>query len=249
LAATVIIPARYGSTRFPAKIVAAETGRPLVQHVVDQAKKCRRVKEVMVATDDQRIVDALRPFETRVVMTAASHQSGTDRIAEVARGLSSDIVVNVQGDEPEIEPAIIDALVQRLEQNSSDDMATAATRFAAGADPNDPNLVKVVMSEAGRAIYFSRSPIPYRRESDFPENQAYYLHLGIYAYRREFLMKFAGWQPTPLEKTEKLEQLRALEHGRSIYVLKVDRATHGIDTPEQYAAFVKRVQGSGFRVQ
>ena len=244
MAATVIIPARYGSTRFPAKIVAAETGRPLVQHVVDQAKKCSRVKEVIVATDDQRIVEALRPFETRVVMTAASYQSGTDRIAEVARALSSDIVVNVQGDEPEIEPAIIDALVQRLEENPADDMATAATRFAAGVDPNDPNLVKVVVGEAGRAIYFSRSPIPYRREPDFAENAAYYLHLGIYAYRREFLMKFVAWPPTPLEKTEKLEQLRALEHGRSIYVLKVDRATHGIDTPEQYAAFVRRYKGS-----
>ena len=240
MAATVVIPARYGSTRFPAKIVASKTGRPLVQHVVDQAKKCTRVAEVIVAADDQRIAQALRPFETRVVMTSPSHQSGTDRIAEVAAALSTGIIVNVQGDEPEIEPAIIDALVEHLESHPKDDMATAATAFAPGVDVTDPNLVKVVISPQGRAIYFSRSVIPHRREQDFAGNAAYYLHLGIYAYRRDFLLKFAGWSPTPLEKTEKLEQLRALEHGRSIFVLKVDRATHGIDTAEQYAAFVKR---------
>jgi 3-deoxy-manno-octulosonate cytidylyltransferase (CMP-KDO synthetase) len=244
LAATVVIPARYGSTRFPAKILANATGRPLVQHVVDRAKKCRLVSDVIVATDDQRIVDALRPFETRVVMTSPAHQSGTDRIAEVARGLSSSIIINVQGDEPEIEPETIDALVQRLGSNPSDDMATAATPFARTADPKDPNLVKVVIGLDGRAVYFSRSPIPFWREPEFSENQAYYLHLGIYAYRREFLLQYAAWPPTPLEKTEKLEQLRALEHGRSIYVLKVNRATHGIDTAEQYEAFVRRCKGS-----
>jgi 3-deoxy-manno-octulosonate cytidylyltransferase (CMP-KDO synthetase) len=243
LAATVVIPARFGSTRFPAKIVASDTGKPLVQHVVDQAKKCRRVERVIVATDDQRIADALRPFDTQVAMTSPAHQSGTDRIAEVARGLSCDIVVNVQGDEPEIEPETIDALITRLESFPGDDMATACTPFRSGADPTDPNLVKVVMDEQGRAIYFSRSPIPFRREADFIENSAYHLHLGIYAYRRPFLLTFAGWPQTPLEKTEKLEQLRALEHGRSIFVLKIDRATHGIDTVAQYAEFVKRYKG------
>jgi 3-deoxy-manno-octulosonate cytidylyltransferase (CMP-KDO synthetase) len=130
-------------------------------------------------------------------------------------------------------------------------MATAATPFAPSADPKDPNLVKVVIGLDGRAVYFSRSPIPFWREPDFAENQAYYLHLGIYAYRREFLLQYAAWPPTPLEKTEKLEQLRALEHGRSIYVLKVNRATHGIDTAEQYAAFVvrQRAAGSGQRAE
>lgn len=242
MAAIVVIPARYGSTRFPAKIVASETGRPLVQHVVDQVKKCSRVADVIVAADDQRIVDALRPFETRVVMTLPSHQSGTDRVAEVAGSLKSEIIVNVQGDEPEIEPGIVDELVRHLE-TSGDDMATAACEFPLGADVGDANLVKVVCDLKGRAMWFSRSVIPYRRERDSAENAAYYLHLGIYAYRREFLLQFAGWAPTPLEKTEKLEQLRALEHGRSIYVLKVDRATHGIDTPQQYAAFVRRNKG------
>jgi 3-deoxy-manno-octulosonate cytidylyltransferase (CMP-KDO synthetase) len=239
LAATVVIPARYGSTRFPAKILASETGKPLVQHVVERARLASRVREVLVATDDQRIIDALRPYETRCVMTSPDHQSGTDRIAEVARGLADEIIVNVQGDEPEIEPETIDALVRRLE-TSDDDMATAATPFPAGADVADPNLVKVVSGLDERAIYFSRSPVPFWRDRTSGDRPAYYLHLGIYAYRREFLLQFSSWPPTPLESTEKLEQLRALEHGRSIYVLAVDRATHGIDTAEQYAAFVKR---------
>ena len=239
MAATVVIPARYGSTRFPAKILASETGKPLVQHVVERARLASRVREVLVATDDQRIVDALRPFETRCVMTSPDHQSGTDRIAEVARGLADEIVVNVQGDEPEIEPETIDALIARLE-SSDDDMATAATPFPAQADVADPNLVKVVAGLDGRAIYFSRSVIPFWRDRTSGLPPAYYLHLGIYAYRREFLLQFSSWPPTPLERTEKLEQLRALEHGRSIYVLTVARATHGIDTAEQYEAFVKR---------
>jgi 3-deoxy-manno-octulosonate cytidylyltransferase (CMP-KDO synthetase) len=241
LAATVIIPARFGSTRFPAKILARETGRPLVQHVVDQARQCRRVREVIVATDDARIAEALVPFGTRCVMTSPTHQSGTDRIAEVARGLADEIVVNVQGDEPEIEPEVIDGLIERLEAHE-DDMATAATPFAPTADPANPNLVKVVTTLDGRALYFSRSPIPFHRDATTTPAPAYYLHLGIYAYRREFLLKFASWPPTALEQAEKLEQLRALEHGRSMYVMKVNRATHGIDTAEQYAEFVTRYQ-------
>ncbi len=245
--ATVVIPARYASTRFPAKIVASDTGKPLVQHVVDQVRLCRRVREVIVAMDDERIAAALRPFGTRCVMTSPDHQSGTDRIAEVARTLSDEIVVNVQGDEPEIEPEIVDALIERLEL-TTEDMATAATPFpAAEADALNPNLVKVVMGLDGRAIYFSRRLIPYDRDREGKQPAkadeapaAYYLHLGIYAYRRPFLLEFAAWKPTPLERTEKLEQLRALEHGKSIGVLVTHRATHGIDTPEQYAAFVER---------
>jgi 3-deoxy-manno-octulosonate cytidylyltransferase (CMP-KDO synthetase) len=237
--ATVVIPARFGSTRFPAKILAAKTGKPLVQHAVDQARKCRLVRDVIVATDDPRIMDALRPFETCCVMTSPSHQSGTDRVAEVARDLKDSIIVNVQGDEPEIEPETIDALIDRL-ANSSDDMATAATRFADSADPTDPNLVKVVLSREGRALYFSRLAIPFHRDSTPVPSIPYYLHLGIYAYRRDFLMQFSALNPTPLEQAEKLEQLRALEHGKSIHVLIVKRATHGIDTPEQYEDFVKR---------
>jgi 3-deoxy-manno-octulosonate cytidylyltransferase (CMP-KDO synthetase) len=244
LAATVVIPARYGSTRFPAKILASATGKPLVQHVVEQALKCRRARQVLVATDDARIADALRPYGTASVMTSPEHPSGTDRIAEVARGLDDDIIVNVQGDEPEIEPEIIDGLIGLLMENPQAHMATAVTPFAPGKDPNDPSLVKCVLGVGSRAIYFSRSPIPFRRDPNPADTLPYYLHLGIYAYRREFLLRFASWPPTPLEQAEKLEQLRALEHGAEIRVLTVDRATHGIDTPEQYEDFVTRQKES-----
>lgn len=235
-----------------------------MQHVVDQVRRCKRVENVIVAIDDPRIATALEKFHTRCVITSPAHASGTDRVAEVARGLNSEIVVNVQGDEPEIDPAIVDQLIERME-NSSDDMATAATVFNEMMDVDNPNLVKVVFGLDGRAIYFSRSVIPFHRNSaeskpsvvatsSNPGSTArqtekiapplpYYLHLGIYAYRREFLLQFAAWSPTPLENAEKLEQLRALEHGRSIFVLQVDRATHGIDTEQQYAEFVKRWKG------
>ena len=220
-------------------MIAADTGRPLVQHVVDQVKKAKRIRNVIVATDDHRIVEAVKPFGTIVTITGAHHQSGTDRIWEVVREWPGELVVNVQGDEPEIEPETIDRLVERMELSDAD-MATAATPFPADADVNDPNLVKVVMDAAGRALYFSRAPIPFRREANAAENAAYYLHLGIYAYRWDFLNEFTHWPAGKLEQTEKLEQLRALEHGRTIHVVKVARATHGIDTREQYEAFVQR---------
>jgi 3-deoxy-manno-octulosonate cytidylyltransferase (CMP-KDO synthetase) len=242
LAAIVVIPARFGSTRFPAKILAAATGRPLVQHVVDQVRRCKRVSQVIVATDDARIAEALSKFDTHCVMTSPSHVSGTDRVAEVAGGRGEELIVNVQGDEPEIEPEVVDRLIDLLER-SEGKMATAATPFPAGADPADPNLVKVVLDQSGRALYFSRLPVPYYRDGSEGVDAAsagYLLHLGIYAYQREFLLRFASWPPTRLEKAEKLEQLRALEHGQAIQVLQVARATHGIDTPQQYQAFVER---------
>jgi len=239
LAATVIIPARFASTRFPAKIIASKTGKPLVQHVVDQVRKCHKIHEVIVAIDDKRIADALRPFGTRCVMTSPNHPSGTDRVAEVAKGLSDQIIVNVQGDEPEIEPEIVDELVERLE-SSGDEMATAATPFPPASDPANPNLVKVAITLDGRAMYFSRSVIPHQRDATTMSRPAYYLHLGIYAYRRDFLLQYTAWPPTPCELAEKLEQLRALEHGAAIHVVKVERASHGIDTPEQYEDFVRR---------
>ena len=244
MAATVVIPARFASTRFPAKILACETGKPLVQHVVDQVRKCRLVRDIIVAADDERIIQAVTPFGTTCVMTDPGHLSGTDRIAEVAEKLGDEIVVNVQGDEPEIEPETVDGLIELIETTKSN-MATAATPFAAGASVSDPNLVKVVMGRDGRAMYFSRSAIPFHRDATDGHRPTYYLHLGIYAYAKPFLMRLASLKPTPAELAERLEQLRALEHGEAIYVLKVDRATHGIDTPEQYAAFVKRMKANG----
>ncbi len=241
MAAVVVIPARFGSTRFPGKILASETGKPLVQHVVDQARRCKRVSRIIVASDDQRIVDALRPFGTEVMLTDPSHPSGTDRVAEVARRLEgeSDVVINVQGDEPEIEPQTIDDL-DRMMEESDCQMATAATRFHVPADPTDPNLVKVVVSQSGRAMYFSRSRIPFHRDGATGVQTPYYLHVGIYAYRRQTLIRLAGWKPTPCELAEKLEQLRALEHDVPIGVILIERAAHGIDTPQQYQAFVRR---------
>lgn len=224
-------------------MLASESGRPLVQHVVDQVRQCTQVRRVLVATDDPRIVDALRPFDTECVMTLSSHQSGTDRIAEVAAGLDDDVIVNVQGDEPEIEPSVVDALIRHMEV-TDDDMATASTPFKTLDDVANPNMVKVVSNLTGHALYFSRSAVPFDRDGALTTANAWHLHLGIYAYRRKFLLEYAAWQPTFLETTERLEQLRALEHGKRIYVLPVQQATHGIDTKEQYDAFLKRRAGS-----
>lgn len=239
LTATVVIPARYASSRFPAKIIASQTGKPLVQHVVEQVLRCRHVRQVIVAADDQRIVEALAGFGTRVVMTRADHPSGTDRIAEVAAGIEDEIIVNVQGDEPEIEPEVVDQLIERIIESGSP-MATAATPFARREDVPNPNLVKVILNQRGQAIYFSRLPIPYDRDAAGVGLYEYLLHLGLYAYRRNFLLEYAAWAPTLLEQAEKLEQLRAVEHGVPIEVLKVHRSSHGVDTPEQYAEFVAR---------
>jgi len=237
-AATVVIPARFASTRFPGKVLAVETGRPLVQHVVDQVRKCRLVREVIVAADDQRIVDALAPFETKCVLTDPNHPSGTDRIAEVARTLKDAIIVNVQGDEPEIDPGVVDQLISEMRASDAR-MATVATPLRPPMDPIDPNLVKVVMDQRNSAMYFSRAPIPFHRDATSAP-PTYYLHVGIYAYQRRFLLEVAGWKPTAAEAAEKLEQLRVLEHGDEILVTIAERSTGGIDTPEQYAAFVKR---------
>jgi len=248
LAAIVVIPARFGSTRFPAKILACETGRPLVQHVVDRVKQCARVGRVIVATDDARIVEELRPFGTDCVMTSPHHPSGTDRVAEVAAGLDPrhEFIINVQGDEPEIEPALIDTLARLMEERAGESggypMWTAASPFRPPADPQNPNLVKVVLTGAGRAMYFSRSPIPFHRDPANTPTPTYYLHAGIYAFRRDTLLRLAKLKPTPCELAENLEQLRAMENGIAIGVTLVDRAAPGIDTAEQYAAFVKRHQ-------
>ena len=239
--ATVIIPARLKSSRLPEKVLAATTGMPLVQHVVEQVKRCSRVTEIIVAADDVRIVDALKPFGTQVLLTDANHPSGTDRIAEVADKLKAELLVNVQGDEPEIEPATIDALIERMTQTGSQ-MGTVVTPFAPPRDPHDPNIVKAVLASDGSALYFSRHAIPFHRDAA-DRAPTYYHHLGIYAYRREFLLQYAGWKPTPLERTEKLEQLRALEHGIRIDTITIPTAATGIDTPEQYEAFVQRRLG------
>ncbi len=238
-----VIPARYGSTRFPGKPLASDTGKYLIQHVHEQVARAPSIERVLVATDDQRIRSAVESFGGVCVMTRPEHTSGTDRVAEVAAGLTCDIVVNVQGDEPEIEPQALEILIARLRETTCP-MATLACSFAdmrragVAADPSDPNCVKVVCGQ-GRALYFSRSAMPYVRHRVSGGAEPL-LHLGTYAYRRDFLLELATLKPTPLERVEGLEQLRVLEHGYDIAVGMVERAAVGIDTPEEYARFVKR---------
>jgi len=245
LAAVAIIPARYASTRFPAKPLARATGKYLIQHVYERVVEARTIDRAIVATDDERIAAAVRSFGGDAVMTRPDHPTGTDRIAEVAAGLSADLVVNVQGDEPEIEPASIDLLVWLMDSRPEASMATLACPFPADADPRSPSTVKVVVDRRGFALYFSRSLIPYPRDSGGAVEGPgpWLLHVGIYAYRRDFLLSYAGLPASRLEQTEKLEQLRALENGHRIAVGLIERAGVGIDTPEEYEAFVARMRG------
>lgn len=240
MSAVVIIPARYASVRLPGKPLLAETGLPLIVHVVRSVEGARRADRVVVATDDDRIARAVRQAGGEAVMTRADHVCGTDRLAEAAELLhleEDDIVVNVQGDEPDLPPDLVDELVALLE-TSGCPMATLCTPLP-DEQAGDPNKVKVVFSAAGRALYFSRAKIPHRRDAAGPVAE-YYLHIGVYAYRSAFLKTFSRLSPTRLEQLEKLEQLRALENGYPIALKVVSYSGSGIDTPEDYAAFVKR---------
>jgi 3-deoxy-manno-octulosonate cytidylyltransferase (CMP-KDO synthetase) len=213
MSAVAIVPARYASTRFPGKALARIAGLPMLQRVVEGARQAKRVREVIVATDDERIAEACRAFGAPVAMTSPDHPTGTDRLAEASRGLSDAIVVNVQGDEPLIEGFVVDAAVAALEESPETPMSTVVHR----AEPDalaDPNRVKVVLDRRGFALYFSRAAIPYRR--DAAPDAPLWQHVGLYAYRREFLQRFVGLGESPLERAEALEQLRALEHGHRI---------------------------------
>jgi 3-deoxy-manno-octulosonate cytidylyltransferase (CMP-KDO synthetase) len=232
-----IIPARYASTRFPGKPLHPIAGKPLIQRVVEQCRKANSLLDVVVATDDERIAACARQF-CRVEMTRADHPSGSDRIAEVATRCECDAVVNVQGDEPLMDPAVIDAVATALAQN---EMSTAATAIRDVAEYDNPNVVKVVVGASGRALYFSRRTIPYLRDAAskpaagqmaaFP----FLKHLGIYGYRRETLLRLVNFPVSPLENAEKLEQLRALENGIGIGVVRVDYESIGVDVPADVA--------------
>jgi 3-deoxy-manno-octulosonate cytidylyltransferase (CMP-KDO synthetase) len=237
--ATVVIPARYASTRLPGKPLLSATGKPLIQHVVEAVRRASAPGRIVVATDDERIAGAVSAFGGEAVMTRADHVCGTDRIAETVDllGLAEDaIVLNVQGDEPDVPPECIDRLAGLMAAGDCE-MATLAARLDA-AEADDPNRVKVVRDLAGRAMYFSRSRIPFDRDGAPGECL---LHLGLYAYRAGFIRRFARLAPTPAEQREKLEQLRALEHGHKIAVAVVDYSGAGIDTPADYESFVRRV--------
>lgn len=229
-----IIPARFASTRFPGKPLALIAGKPLLQHVVEQCQKAKSLSEVIVATDDTRIWELAQNF-CRVEMTRPEHPSGSDRIAEVVERTACDAVVNIQGDEPLIEPSVIDAVAGALAQN---EMSTAASRIKNPAELDNPNVVKVVVNAAGRALYFSRRTIPYLREAASGSKSeqlaafAFLKHLGIYGYRRETLLRLVKYPVSPLENAEKLEQLRALENGIPIAVVQVNYDSVGVDAPE-----------------
>lgn len=235
---TAIIPARWASTRFPGKPLVMLRGKPLVQHVWERARRAGSVDRVIVATDDMRIAEAAFKFGAEVALTSPKHPTGTDRLAEVAAKLkSAPIILNVQGDEPDIAPSTIDRLARALQQDPRLGMVTAANPITNSADIRNPNVVKVVTDLAGRALYFSRSTIPHDR--DGRGGIKYLRHQGIYGYRRKVLLDFVKWKPTPLEKAEMLEQLRALEHGVSIGVIIVKRSSVGVDVPADVAKAVR----------
>jgi len=234
-----VIPARYGSTRFRGKPLADLWGKPILQHTYQRACQARLVGRVIIATDDDRIAAAARGFGAEVAMTRSDHPSGTDRVAEVAQGLTADLVVNVQGDEPLIDPATIDAAIAPLEADPAIPMGTLCCPIEEVADLANPNVVKVVCDRDGFALYFSRLPIPFVRDRGAAAVR--YRHLGLYVYRREFLLSLAQLSPTPLEQAERLEQLRALEHGYRIRVVVVSHASPGVDTP----ADLERLRAAG----
>ncbi|MHC4395974.1 MAG: 3-deoxy-manno-octulosonate cytidylyltransferase [Planctomycetota bacterium] len=235
------IPARYGSTRFAAKVLAKDTGKFLIQHTYEQACSAKLPDKVIIAADDERIAAAAESFGAECVLTSPEHKSGTDRIAEAVADLDVDIVVNLQADEPEIDPENIDYLAKLLLDNPDCQMATLAADFQNVEQVSNPNIVKVTVNSNNYALYFSRSVIPYDRQGEGVGRVEDYLrHLGVYAYRKDFLLKITSMPQSSLEKIEKLEQLRAIEYGFPILVGKVRHTCDGIDTPEQYAEFVTR---------
>ncbi len=241
----IIIPARLESTRLPRKLLLCETGKTLIQHTYEAACQATRPLGVRVAADHEEIAAAVRGFGGQVEMTDPQAASGTDRVAEVAATLlDADVIVNVQGDEPEISGSAIDLAIELLEAHPAAVMSTLATPIRSRPQLLDPACVKVVFDAAGRALYFSRSPIPHAREWDdrLLQNDPphFYQHVGLYAYRRDFLLQLANMPPSSLEKLERLEQLRVLEAGYEILVGVIDEPTIGIDTPADYEAFVRR---------
>jgi 3-deoxy-manno-octulosonate cytidylyltransferase (CMP-KDO synthetase) len=246
----LVIPARLASTRLPRKLLLAETGKPLIQHTYEAAQRSSKALGVCVAADHEEIATAVRGFGGEVHMTSPDCASGTDRVAEIARQMHEiDLFVNVQGDEPELSGEAIDLVIGLLEQQPSAVMSTLATPIRTREQLEDPACVKVVFDHSGQALYFSRSPIPKARDWDDNLLNArpalFHQHIGLYAYRREFLLKIASLPRTPLERAESLEQLRVLESGYRIAVGVIDEPTVGIDTPADYRAFVERTRRLG----
>lgn len=247
---TAIIPARYGSTRFEGKALADIFGKPMIQHVYERTSRSALVSDVIVATDDERIASAVKKFGGRVEMTSTAHETGTDRLAEVAGRIESDIIVNVQGDEPLIEPGMIDEAIEPMTTDSSLVMSTLKSRIKTLHDFLSPNVVKVVTDWEGNALYFSRSPVPNFRDkwNDLKDEKfssgklLCYKHIGLYVYRRDFLLQYSQMSPTYLELAEKLEQLRVLENGYKIRVIETSHDSIGVDTPSDLVAVIEKLK-------
>lgn len=230
-----VIPARFASSRFPGKPLVSIDGKPMIRHVWERARQARTLGRLLVATDDERIAAAARAFGAETVMTRADHPSGTDRVAEAAAATDAEIIVNIQGDEPLIEPAAIDLAVSTLLDDPGCRMATLKRRIERAEDVRNPNVVKVVTTLDGWALYFSRSPVPFARDG----SAVWWKHIGLYVYRRDLLLSYSALPRGPLEEAEKLEQLRALENGIGIRVAETDYDTIGVDTPEDLDAVLK----------
>ncbi len=241
-----IIPARYGSTRFPGKPLALLAGRPMVQWVYERAAQAELLNEVIIATDDQRIFEAVNKFGGRVVMTRADHPSGSDRIAEVAAKSNAEIIVNIQGDEPLLEPAAIDLGVKILLDHPAGQVGTLVRPIRDAADLRNPNIVKVALAQDNTALYFSRSAIPFCRgaktDAEWLQQPTYFKHIGLYIFRRETLLQFVKWPPGVLEKIESLEQLRLLENGVKVHVAVTEYEARSVDTPEDLEALTMELK-------
>lgn len=240
-----VIPARWASTRFEGKVLAAINGKPMIQHVWERSRESELLDDVIIACDDDRVMKAAGQFGAKAVLTSRDHVSGTDRIAEAAERMDGEIIVNIQGDEPLMSRTVIDALAKALVDDPSCAMGTAIKVLDTERELNDPNVVKVVVDGEMNALYFSRAAIPYNREKD--GEVIYYKHLGIYAYRRDFLLSYKSLPKSRLEKAERLEQLRALEFGYKIKTVVTDTDTIGVDTPEDLAVVEKLLSGESGR--
>ena len=243
-----VIPARWASVRFPGKPLTDIHGKPMVQWVSEQAQKARLVTEVVIATDDKRIYDVVLGFGGKVVMTSPNHQSGTDRVAEVARNIECDIIVNIQGDEPLIPPDNIDLVIKPLLDSDELVVSTLMTAISSSSEFLDPDICKVVVDDAGCALYFTRAPIPYNRDFDCMDSQVGckqkvlgHKHIGIYAYKKSFLLNFSNMKTSRLETIEKLEQLRILENRYSIKVIETKQNSIGVDRPGDIEKIIKNI--------
>lgn len=243
--AVVIIPARYASSRLPGKPLINIQDKPLIQLVYERALQIKAATRVIIATDDQRVQQAAQAFKAPVVMSSSELQSGSERVGVVAKNIDAGIIVNLQGDEPFIPTEAVDEAIRTLQKDPQLNISTLACPLTSEEDWRNPSVVKVLVNSQMEAIYFSRSPIPFFRDSDFHPIPQLLKHIGVYIYRREFLMQFLDWDETPLERLEKLEQLRILEHGNKIRIVRSEKNSFGVDTPEDVAYIERLIKNKG----